>query len=210
MWRILLADDHALLRSGLRRILEEALPGVQVGEAGSTDEVLAALPKEAWDLLILDISMPGRSGLDALPDLKALRPALPILVLSMFAEEQFAIRALKAGASAYLTKERAPEELIQAVRTVLGGRRYIGASLAEALASHVSADREGAPHERLSAREFEVLRLIAAAKTASEIAEELGLSVKTVSTYRARILEKMQLATNAELMQYALRHGLVE
>lgn len=210
MWRILLADDHALLRSGLRRILEEALPGVQVGEAGTADEVLAALPDGAWDLLILDISMPGRSGLDILPDLKAQQPALPILVLSMFGEQQFAIRALKAGASAYLTKERAPEELIQAVRTVLGGRRYIGASLAEALASHVSADHDGPPHERLSAREFEVLRLIAAAKTASEIAEELGLSVKTVSTYRTRILEKMQLTTNAELMQYALRHGLVE
>ncbi|WP_026852530.1 response regulator [Geothrix fermentans] len=210
MWRILLADDHALLRSGLRRILEEALPGVQVGEAGTADEVLAALPDGAWDLLILDISMPGRSGLDILPDLKAQQPALPILVLSMFGEQQFAIRALKAGASAYLTKERAPEELIQAVRTVLGGRRYIGASLAEALASHVSSDREVAPHERLSAREFEVLRLIAAARTPGEIAEKLGLSVKTVSTYRARILEKMQLATNAELMQYALRHGLVE
>lgn len=210
MWRILLADDHALLRSGLRRILEEAFPGAQVGEAGTTDEVLAALPDGAWDLLILDISMPGRSGLDILPELKALQPALPILVLSMFGEQQFAIRALKAGASAYLTKERAPEELIQAVRTVLGGRRYIGASLAEALASHVSSDREAAPHERLSAREFEVLRLIAAARTPGEIAEELGLSVKTVSTYRARILEKMRLSTNAELMQYALRHGLVE
>lgn len=210
MWRILLADDHALLRSGLRRILEEAFPGAQVGEAGTADEVLAALPDGAWDLLILDISMPGRSGLDILPELKALQPALPILVLSMFGEQQFAIRALKAGASAYLTKERAPEELIQAARTVLGGRRYIGASLAEALASHVSSDREVAPHERLSAREFEVLRLIAAARTPGEIAEELGLSVKTVSTYRARILEKMRLSTNAELMQYALRHGLVE
>jgi DNA-binding NarL/FixJ family response regulator len=210
MWRILLADDHALLRSGLRRILEEALPGVHVGEAGTAEEALAALPDGAWDLLILDISMPGRSGLDILPDLKALQPSLPIVVLSMFGEQQFAIRALKAGASAYLTKERAPEELIQAVRTVLGGRRYIGASLAEALAAHVSLDREGAPHERLSPREFEVLRLIAAARTASEIAEELGLSVKTVSTYRARILEKMRLSTNAELMQYALRHGLME
>lgn len=210
MWHILLADDHALLRSGLRRILVDAIPGVAVGEAGSVDEVLAALPKEAWDLLVLDISMPGRSGLDAIPDIKALRPALPILVLSMFAEAQFAIRALKAGASAYLTKERAPEELIQAVRTVLAGRRFVSVSLAEALAAHVALDREQAPHERLSAREFEVLRRIASAKAVGEIAEELGLSVKTVSTYRARILEKMQLSSNAELMQYALRHGLVE
>lgn len=210
MWNILVADDHALLRSGLRRILEASLPEVRVGEAGTVDEALAVLRKGPWDLLLLDISMPGRSGLDAIPEIKEQHPRLPILVLSMFGEQQFAIRALKAGASAYLTKEHAPEELILAIRTVLGGRRYIGASLAEALAAHVAVDREGPAHERLSPREFEVFRLIASARGATEIAEELGLSVKTVSTYRARILEKMQLASNAELMQYALRHGLVE
>ncbi|GLH72748.1 DNA-binding response regulator [Geothrix limicola] len=210
MWRILLTDDHALLRSGLRRILEEALPGVCVGEAGSVEEAVKALEKGQWDLLVLDISLPGRSGLDALPDIKAAYPTVPVLVLSMFGEQQFAIRALKAGASAYLTKEHAPEELIKAIRTVLGGKRYIGSALAESLAAHVALDRVGAPHEQLSAREFEVFRLIASAKGMTEIAEELGLSVKTVSTYRTRILEKMQLSSNAELMQYALRQGLVE
>lgn len=210
MWHILLADDHALLRSGLRRILEDALPGVRVGEAGTVDEAFKTLEKDRWDLLVLDISMPGRSGLDALPEIKALHPALPVLVLSMFGEQQFAIRALKAGASAYLTKERAPEELIQAIRTVLGGKRYIGAALAESLAAHVALNRDGAPHEQLSPREFEVFRLIAVAKGLTEIAQELGLSVKTVSTYRTRILEKMQLSSNAELMQYALRQGLIE
>lgn len=210
MWHILLTDDHAILRTGLRRILEDAFQGVQVGEAGSVDEALAKVKEGGWDLLVLDISMPGRGGLEAIPDFKALQTHLPILVLSMYGEQQFAVRALRAGASAYLTKEHAPEELIQAIRTVLSGRRYIGASLGEALAAYVALDREGPPHELLSGREFEVFRLIASAKGMTEIGEELGLSVKTVSTYRTRILEKMQMGSNAELMQYAIRQGLVE
>lgn len=210
MWHILLADDHAILRTGLRRILEEAFPGAEVGEAGTAEAALGLVREGAWDLLVLDISLPGRSGLEAIPEFKALQPQLPIVVLSMYGEQPFAIRALRAGASAYLTKEHAPEELIQAIRTVLTGRRYIGASLAEALAAHVALDRDRPPHELLSAREFEVFRRIASARGLTEIGEELGLSVKTVSTYRTRILEKMQLATNAELMQYAIRQGLVD
>lgn len=208
--RILLVDDHTILRSGLRRILEDEFPGLAVGEAGNADEALRSLRKGAWDLVLLDVSLPGRSGLDLLPEVKALHPHLPVLMLSMFGEQQFAVRALKAGAAGYLTKERAADELILALRTVLGGRRYVSASLAEQLAAHVALDRDRPPHERLSAREFEVFRRIAAAKGVTEIAEELGLSVKTVSTYRTRILEKMELGSNAELMQYAIRHGLVE
>jgi len=208
--RILLVDDHTILRSGLRRILEDEFPGLGVGEAGHAEEALALLREGAWDLVLLDVSLPGRSGLDALPEIKALHPRLPVLMLSMFGEQQFAVRALKAGAAGYLTKERAAEELILALRTVLGGRRYVSASLAEQLAAQVALDRDRAPHERLSAREFEVFRRIAAAKGVTEIAEELGLSVKTVSTYRTRILEKMEMGSNAELMQYAIRQGLVE
>lgn len=208
--RMLLVDDHAILRAGLRKILEDAFPGARVGEAGSAEDALEAAKAAEWDVLVLDISLPGRSGLDLIPDLRARRPGLPVVVLSMHGEEAFAVRALKAGASAYLTKEHAAEELILAIRTVLAGRRYVGASLAEKLASHVAGDGERAPHELLSRREFEVLRLIASAKGLTEIGEELGLSVKTVSTYRTRILEKMGLASNAELMQYAIRRGLVE
>ncbi|MFN8010894.1 MAG: response regulator transcription factor [Holophagaceae bacterium] len=210
MLKILLADDHSILRSGLRKILEGEFPDAQVLEAGTAEEALERVRAEALDLVVLDVSLPGRSGLDILPDLRAAQPRLPVLVLSMYGEQQFAVRALKAGAAAYLTKEHAADELIRAIRTVLSGRRYIGASLAEELAAHVALDRERPPHELLSAREFEVFRLIASAKGLTEIAEDLGLSVKTVSTYRTRILEKMQMGTNAELMQYAIRKGLVD
>jgi len=209
MRKILLADDHSILRVGLRRILEDELGEVHIGEAGTIDEAMAQLRASSWDLLILDISLPARSGLDALPEIKALYPSLPVIILSMYGEQQFAIRALRAGASAYLTKERASEELIRAVRAVLAGRRYVGEALAETLAEHLSLHGDRPPHERLSAREFEVFRRIASAKTVSDIAEEMKLSVKTVSTYRTRILEKMELQTNAELMQYAIRQGLV-
>lgn len=210
MLKILLADDHSILRSGLRKILEGEFADAQVLEAGTAEEALERVRAEALDLVVLDVSLPGRSGLDILPDLRAAQPRLPVLVLSMYGEQQFAVRALKAGAAAYLTKEHAADELIRAIRTVLAGRRYIGASLAEQLAAHVALDRERPPHELLSAREFEVFRLIASAKGLTEIAEDLGLSVKTVSTYRTRILEKMQMGTNAELMQYAIRKGLVD
>ena len=204
--RILLVDDHAIVRAGLKRLLEDEFRGVTVTEAATADEAEANVATTNPDIVVLDISLPGRSGLELLPSLKG---KTRVIVLSSFADAQFAVRALRDGASAFLSKDRAPRELIEAIHTVSSGRRFIGAELAEQLASVVAADHPGNPHESLSAREFEVFRLIASAKTVSEIASDLGLSVKTVSTYRARVLEKMGLASNAELMQYAMRNGLV-
>lgn len=204
--RILLVDDHAIVRAGLKRLLEDEFRGVTVTEAATADEAEVSVDATKPDIVVLDISLPGRSGLDLLP---ALRGKTRVIVLSSFADPQFAVRALRDGASAFLSKDRAPRELIEAINTVSSGRRFIGAELAEQLASVVAADNPANPHESLSAREFEVFRLIASAKTVSEIAADLGLSVKTVSTYRARILEKMGMASNAELMQYAMRNGLV-
>ncbi len=207
--RILLADDHAIVRSGLRHILETELPGVVVGEASSCPELLERIASGRWDLLILDVSIGAQNSLHVLPELKAAHPRLPVIVLSMYGERQFVVGALRAGASAYLTKERAPDELLRAIRAVTSGQRYIGESLAGQLADHIAQDRKGSPHEALSARELEVFLLLGSAKTVSDIAEQLGLSVKTVSTYRTRILEKMSLGSNAEIIQYAVRHGLV-
>jgi DNA-binding NarL/FixJ family response regulator len=208
--RILIADDHAILRRGLKEILMRELDAVTWGEAENGQQVLDQVQSDDWDLLILDITMPGRGGLDVLSNLKALRPKLPVLVLSMHPEDQYGKRVLKAGASGYMNKESAPEELIKAVRKVLGGGRYISPALAEALASDLGRDGERAAHESLSDREFEVLRQLASGKTVSQIAEDLHLSVPTVSTYRARILEKMGMSTTAELMHYALRNHLVD
>jgi two-component system, NarL family, invasion response regulator UvrY len=208
--RVLIADDHAILRRGLKEILVRELEGAVCGEAMDAVETLARIEKSEWDLVILDITMPGRSGLDALHDLKAARPKLPVLVLSMHPEDQYAKRVLKAGASGYLNKESAPEELIKAVRKVLAGGRYVSAALAEKLASELSEDTVRPVHEALSNREFEVLQMIAAGKTVSQIAEELHLGVTTVSTYRARILEKMHMATTADLMRYALHNRLID
>jgi len=208
--RILIADDHAVLRSGLKEILMRDLDGVTWGEAENGQQVLDQVQSHDWDLLILDISMPGRGGLDVLSDLKGLRPKLPVLVLSMYPEDQYGRRVLKAGASGYLNKDSAPEELIKAVRKLLSGGRYVSPALAETLASDLSHDTGRPPHESLSDREFEVLRRIASGKTVGQIAEALHLSVATVSTYRARILEKMSLSTTAELMHYALRNHLVD
>lgn len=210
MIRILIADDHAILRRGLKEILVRELEGAVCGEANDATEVLARIQDGDWDLAILDITMPGRSGLDVLRDLKAARPKLPVLVLSMYPEDQYAKRILRAGASGYMNKESAPEELIKAVRKVLGGGRYVSAALAEKLASDLSADTGRPIEEALSDREFEVLRMIAAGKTVSQIAEDLHLGVTTVSTYRARILEKMNMATTAELMHYALYNHLID
>jgi two-component system, NarL family, invasion response regulator UvrY len=207
--RILIVDDHAILRAGLKRILEDEFADVVVGEAGTADDAVRELAGSAWDVVLLDISLPGRSGLDLLPDIKRDYPATRVIVLSSFGDQQFAVRSLRVGASAFLTKERAARELIDAIRTVVAGRRYVSAELAEQLAALVAADKAQSPHETLSSREFEVFRLIAGAKSVSEIGVELGLSVKTVSTYRARVLEKMGMSSNAELMQYAIRHGLV-
>ncbi len=210
MIHILIADDHAILRRGLKEILMGELEGTIFHEAGSAQHVLDQIQTHACDLLILDITMPGRSGLDLLRDLQQLRPELPVLVLSMHPENQYAKRVLRAGAAGYMNKETAPKELVKAVRKVLAGGRYVSAELAEKLAADLSANDPRLPHERLSDREFEVVRMIASGKTSSQIAEELHLSVTTVSTYRARILEKMGMANNAELMRYAMHNKLIE
>jgi DNA-binding NarL/FixJ family response regulator len=208
--RVLIADDFPILRRGLKEILMRELDGVTCGEAGNGEQVLDQIQSHDWDLLILDITMPGRGGLDVLRNLKALRPKLPVLVLSMHPENQYGKRVLKAGASGYMNKECAPEELMKAVGKLLGGGRYVSPALAETLALDLSRDDGRPAHETLSDREFEVLRKIASGKTVGQIAEELHLSVPTVSTYRARILEKMSLSTTAELMRYALSNHLVD
>ena len=210
MIRILVADDHAILRRGLRDILAHELEGVICGEAGNAQEVVAQVQRQPWDLVILDITMPGRSGLDLLGDLKKLRPELPVLILSMHPEDQYARRMLKAGAAGYMNKETAPKELVKAVRKVLAGGRYVSEALAEKLASDLSAGAANQYHETLSQREFEVLRMIASGKTISQIAEELHLGVSTVSTYRVRILEKLGMENNSELIRYALQNRLIE
>jgi two-component system, NarL family, invasion response regulator UvrY len=209
MIQILIVDDHAILRRGLKEILEREFRDVSVGGAGTAEQALTQLGSEKWDLVILDITMPGRSGVDVLRHLKALRPKLPVLVLSMHPEDQYGKRVLKAGASGYMNKESAPEELIKAVRKLLSGGRYVSSTLAETLAVDLGRDDGTPAHERLSDREFEVLRKMASGKTVGQIAQELHLSVPTVSTYRARILEKMGMSNTAELIRYALNHHLV-
>ena len=209
MIRILIVDDHAILLRGLKEILEREFRDVSIGGAGTAEQALTQLDAENWDLVILDITMPGRSGVDVLRNLKALRPKLPVLVLSMHPEDQYGKRVLKAGASGYMNKESAPEELIKAVRKLPSGGRYVSSTLAETLAVDLSRDDGTPAHERLSDREFEVLRKMASGKTVSQIAQELHLSVPTVSTYRARILEKMGMSNTAELIRYALSHRLV-
>jgi DNA-binding NarL/FixJ family response regulator len=208
--RVLIADDHAILRSGLKEILVRHLEDVVCGEAENAQQALAEVQRQAWDVLILDITMPGRSGLDILGDLKQLQPRLPVLILSMHSEVQYAKRALKAGAHGYLKKESAQEELIQAVRKLLSGGSYVSPALAEQFAVDLHGSMDRPAHEALSAREFEILVMIGSGKTVSRIAEELHLGVATISTYRARILDKMKMATSAELMRYAFRNHLVD
>src|SRR6266581_371263 len=203
--RVLIADDHAVFRRGLRETLAEAFSRVTFGEAKTAQETLEHVRRQDWDLVILDISMPGKSGLDILDDLKRLRPKVPVLFLSMHPEEQYAKRALKAGAAGYLTKESVPEELKTAVKRVLGGGRYVSATLADKLAYDLRGGTDVPVHELLSDREFQVLRMVASGKTIKQIAGEISLSVKTVSTYRSRILEKTGLKTTAELIRYALQ-----
>jgi len=209
MIRILIADDHAIVRRGLKQILAEESGMTVAGEAQNAQEVLDLVRKQAWDVVVLDIAMPGRGGLDVLKEIKPEYPQLPVLILSMHPEDQYAIRALKAGAAGYLTKESAPEELVKAIRKVLAGGKYVSASLAEKLALALEADDQKPPHETLSDREYQVMCLIASGKTVGEIADELSLSVKTISTYRARILEKMSLKSNAALTHYAVQQRLV-
>jgi two-component system invasion response regulator UvrY len=208
--RVLIADDHAVFRRGLRETLAEFFFKVTFGEAKTAQETVELVRRHDWDVVILDISMPGKSGLDVLDDLRRLRPRLPILLLSMHPEEQFARRALKAGAAGYLTKESVPEELKEAVRKVVAGGRYVSATLAEKLAVDLREGADTPLHELLSDREFQVLRMIASGRSVKDIAEELSLSVKTVSTYRSRILEKSGMKTNAELIRYALQSQLVD
>jgi DNA-binding NarL/FixJ family response regulator len=210
MIRILIADDHAILRRGLIEILTHELKDAVCGEAENAQQALAQVQGHDWDLAILDVTMPGRSGIDVLADLKRARPKLPVLVLSMHPEDQYAKRVLRAGASGYLNKDSAPEELIKAIRKVLAGHRYVSPALAEVLAMDLGQPADQPLHESLSDRELEVLRLMGAGKSISQIAEVLHLSVATVSTYRARILEKMSMTTTAELMNYALRNYLVD
>jgi DNA-binding NarL/FixJ family response regulator len=208
--RILIADDHAVFRRGLKETIGEAFPKVTFGEARTAQETIDWVRRQDWEVVILDISMPGKSGLDILDDLKRLRPKLPVLILSMYPEEQFARRALKSGAAGYLTKESVPEELQTAVRRVLAGGRYVSSTLAEKLAHDLRRGADTPAHELLSDREFQVLRMIASGKTVKEIADEISLSVKTVSTYRTRILEKTGMKTTAELIRYALQTQLVD
>ena len=210
MIKTLIADDHAVVRRGLKQILEETTDIVAGDEAVDSREVLEKVRAKKWDVLLLDITMPGRSGLDILKEIKQLSPKLPVLVLSMHAEEQFASRVLKAGASGYLPKESAPEELVKAIRKVHSGCKYISSSQAEKLVYLLDRGSEKPAHETLSDREYEVLRLIASGKTVTQIAQQLKLSVKTISTYRARILEKMKMQSSAELTHYAIKNRLVE
>jgi DNA-binding NarL/FixJ family response regulator len=209
MIRILVADDHAIVRRGLRQIVADESDMEVVGEAQTTQEILDLARQEEWDVIVLNISMPGRGGFEALKALKQTHSKRPVLVLSMYPEDQFAVRAFRAGAAGYMTKESAPEELVQAIRKVVRGGKYVSPSLAEKLAAELGEDAERPPHEALSEREYHVLCLLASGKTVTQIAAEMSLSVKTISTYRARLLEKMRMKTNAEVTRYAIEHRLV-
>ena len=210
MLNVIIADDHAILREGLRGILAATDDLKVIGEAGNHAEIMKLLRSQRCDILLLDIAMPGKNGIDTLKQVKSEWPALPVLMLSMYPEDQYAVRALKAGASGYLTKASAPDQLVEAIRQVTRGRKYITPELAQSLAESVNAPSAAEPHEELSDREFQTLRLIASGKTLSQIAEVLSISPKTVSVYRARLLAKLRLVNNAELTRYALEHGLVE
>ena len=210
MLRVLIADDHPVFRRGLKQIIDDTPDMFVADEAIDGWEALHKATTGDYDVVLLDISLPFKNGLDVLSQLKAARPALPVLMLSMHPEEQHAVRALKTGASGYLTKESAPEEMLSAIRKVSRGGKYVSASLAETLASMLNEHDERLPHEALSNREYQVMCLIASGKSVSEIAQELSLSVKTVSTYRARILKKLRMTNNAELIRYATKNELVD
>src|SRR5262245_38447627 len=207
--RIFIADDHPIVRQGLRRMVE-ADPGLVIaGEAGDAAGLFTGLQTTATDVVLLDVSMPGGSFLDTLRDLRAQHPSVRVLVLSVHPEDQWAVRALRAGASGYLTKDHSPDQLLEAIRRVYRGGRYVSPTLAEQLAGQLSPGEEHAPHERLSDREFEVMRRLGSGLTVGEIAAELGVSPKTISTYRTRVMEKMGLSSNADLVRYAARYGLI-
>lgn len=208
--RVLIADDHAIVRRGLKLILSEEFSRLVFGEARNGQEVIEQVKKQDWDIVVLDITMPGRSGLDVLKELKQLRPKLPVLILSMHSEDQFGMRVLKAGAAGYMTKENVPEELVKAIKKVLSGGKYISPYLAEQLAFNLEDDSERPIYEKLSDREYHVMCMIASGKTVKQIAEELSLSIKTISTYRSRIFVKLKMKTNAELTHYAVKNNLVD
>jgi len=208
--RVFIADDHAIVRAGLKQILAEEGDIVVAGEAETGLDATRLLGKARPHVMLLDISLPDRNGIEVLKQIKKDKPELAVLMLSMHREDQYAIRALKAGAAGYLTKQSAPRELVTAIRQVAGGQKYVSAALAQTLASQVGADHEAQAHETLSDREYQTLTMIASGRTVSEIAQELSLSVKTISEYRARLLVKMQLKTSAELTTYAIRNGLVD
>jgi DNA-binding NarL/FixJ family response regulator len=207
---ILIADDHAVVRRGLREILADALPDANFSEVGNGDEVMSHLGKSPTSLLVLDISMPGRSGMDVLRDVKHAYPRMPVIILSCQPEDQYAVRCLRAGAAAYINKESASEELAKATMKILSGGRYVSASLAEKLVANLDESVNKPPHELLSDREYEVMRMIAAGVPLTEIGEKLHVSVKTISSYRARIMEKMQLKSNADLTRYAMTHSMID
>lgn len=207
--KVILCDDHTLVRAGLKQLLEENSHDIRVDEVESGKDVLKKIEKDSYDVLVLDISMPDQNGLDVLKNVKRMKPELPVLMLSRHAEEQYAIRSLRAGASGYLTKQSAPNELIKAIKRIIDGRKYVSSSLAEKLAELVDEPKLE-PHEMLSDREYQVFTGIAAGKSNNELASELNLSDNTISTYRARVLEKLNLKNNAELIRYALKNNLVD
>jgi two-component system invasion response regulator UvrY len=209
MLRILIADDHTVVRKGLRQILLDEFPGAEIEEVSDGGELVKKVMAAKWDVVVSDLSMPGRSGLDALQQIKLTHPDLPVLILSIHPEEQYALRALKSGASGYLSKDTAPDELVKAVQKVLLGKKYISQAIAEKLANTFSSDTSMQPHENLSDREFDVMKFLANGKSVSEIADMLSLSVTTVSTYRARIMAKMNLKSNSDLTKYAIENNLL-
>jgi DNA-binding NarL/FixJ family response regulator len=208
MLKILIADDHSLFRRGVKDLLSDGLGDVTIGECANAHDLFELVRREKWDVVILDIGMPGTTGTDALKQVKAACPKLPVIILSMHPEDQYAVRMFKAGADAYLTKASAPEELVTAVKKVVAGGQYVNQSLGEQLVHLLHRGNEKTPQELLSDREYEVMRLLSSGKTVSEIAESMHLGTTTVSTYRARILEKLHLKNNAELMRYAVQHGI--
>jgi two-component system, NarL family, invasion response regulator UvrY len=209
MIRILIADDHTVVRRGLKQILLEEFPSAYIEEVADAEDMIKKIMSNGWDVVVSDLSMPGRSGLDALLQIKHSYPNLPVLILSIHPEEHYALRVLKAGASGYLSKDSAPDELVKAVKKVLLGKKYISPAVAENLAATLSNDLDKAAHEQLSDREFDVMKLLAGGKSVSEIAEMLSLSVTTISTYRARVMSKMNLKTNPDLTKYAIEYKLI-
>jgi two-component system, NarL family, invasion response regulator UvrY len=209
MHRFLIADDHSVVRKGLKQILQDAYPFAFIEQVADAEDLLKKVSTEDWDAVISDISMPGRSGLDVLQQIKQIHPKLPILILSIHPEDQYAIRVLRAGASGYLNKDSAPEELVKALNQILSGRKYITPSIAEKLVFAFDQDAKKFTHECLSDREFEVLKMLAAGKSVSDISEQIALSASTISTYRSRIMSKLNLKTNADLTLYSIEHKLI-